>query len=196
MQPPEPLQKPEEHDSFYAPDPMKTFLYRSGKTVFILITRGVTAYDYMCHEIETKDGITVKVTADWFSLKAGQWIHFPRNYATAILDAFASKEAQLVFNDGDLTLLSETIPTPMRWHPALTQLPWHKVPLGAYPLKNHNVYVFADHIAMDGIKIDKSLFEKFYQGNEMRRVGFTLGEIYEGLDKLPRSLSDLIPPSL
>lgn len=160
-------------------DPRNTYIYRTYETRYTVAVMGAHSYDYRLFTVETKDGLTVKVTADWFSLKVGdEWLNFPREYQSTILDAFASKEARLITIGGKQLLSSDTIPAFMPWHPALAKQPWHLMPVGGYQIKSYNVYVLPDTINTGDVSVDKDLYKKFYEGNEMRRVAFTLAEIH------------------
>lgn len=99
----------------YAPDPTKTYIYRTYETRCDIVIMGEHPYDYRLFHVETKDGLlappNVKVSADWFSLKVGdEWLNFPREYQSTVLDAFAGGAARLVTINGKRLLSADTIP--------------------------------------------------------------------------------------
>lgn len=66
------------------------------------------------------------------------------------------------------------------------------MPSGVYQLKSYNVIVRDDTIDVEDISVDKDLYKKFYDGDEMRRVAFTLSEIHTGTDKIARKVPDFL----
>lgn len=179
-----------------------TFIYPTYETRFEIVgpTQRVTLFNetLIPHStigrqswtIETVCGLNINVTATTLMIRAdiGVWLGFPLSHCGTVLNAFRPGGARLISINCHHLLSFDDLPDFLPWKPAFCEYPWHMASPGTYEAGFDTVIVDEDNITIDETTVGKDIFAMYHKRGAMQRIGYSIGEIHEGLDKINKPL--------